>query len=149
MMVSRRSGSALCLLVFALLGGCAVQEMAPPVVPVVAAPNLDVGTLWVAFAVDGVAEVVRPKPTLKWVSADQISGSGGCNGFTGRAVRVQDHLRIGPLAPAGKPCLSLPGEQEDLFFKVLELTRKFRTEPERLILEDDSGKVLARFQIAN
>jgi heat shock protein HslJ len=149
MMVSRLSGSALCLLVFAVLGGCSVQELAPPVVPAVAAPNLEVGTLWVAFAVDGVAEIVRPKPTLKWVSADQISGSGGCNGFTGRAVRVQDRLRIGPLAPAGKPCLSLPGEQEDLFFKVLEMTRKFRTEPGRLILEDDSGKVLARFQIAN
>jgi heat shock protein HslJ len=39
----------------------------------------------------------------------------------------------------------MPGSQEDLFFKALELTRKARVENDQLILMDDAGKQLARF----
>jgi heat shock protein HslJ len=145
LMVSRLSSSIFCLLLFAVLGGCAVRDAAPPVAAQAAAPSLDIGTQWVAFAVDGVTEIVRPKPTLKWVGVDQIAGSGGCNGFAGRAVQVQDRLRIGPLAPAGKPCLTLPGEQEDLFFKALEMTRKVWLDGDQLVLLDDAGVQLVRF----
>ncbi len=107
-------------------------------------------TAWVAFAIDGVAEVLAPKPTLRWLDAEQISGTGGCNLFTARAKRNQDTLRIASLTPTGKPCLALPGSQEDLFFKALEQTRRFRLvrveqEQGQLVLEDESGLVLARF----
>jgi heat shock protein HslJ len=43
----------------------------------------------------------------------------------------------------------MPGSQEDLFFKALELTRKARLEGDQLVLLDDAGKVLARFLKAN
>ena len=152
------------LLVAALLSGCAVappssstasagspsasaaaatQTPASPVVLALA------GTEWAAFAVDGKAEVTNPKPKLRWLSADKVAGTGGCNGFTGSSVAGPDSLRLGPLASTGRACLSMPGSQEDLFFKALELTRRAKIERDQLVLMDESGKQLARLMRTN
>jgi putative lipoprotein len=103
----------------------------------------------VAFAIQGVPEVVTPKPKLRWLAADQITGTGGCNGFKGRSSANLSTLQLGPLASTGRACLSMPGSQEDLYFKALELTRKARIERDQLILLDDAGKQLARFLRSN
>ena len=107
------------------------------------------GTEWSAFAVDGKAEVINPKPKLRWLTADKVAGTGGCNGFTGPSVAGPDTLRLGPLVSTGRACLSMPGSQEDMFFKALELTRKARMDRDQLVLMDETGKQLARFQRAN
>jgi heat shock protein HslJ len=107
------------------------------------------GTEWAAFAIDGKPEVLNPKPKLRWLSADKVSGTGGCNGFSGPSVAGPDSLRLGPLASTGRACLSMPGSQEDLFFKALESTRKAKIERDQLVLMDESGKQLARFLKTN
>ena len=108
------------------------------------------GTEWAAFAINGKAEVLNPKPKIRWLSADKVAGTGGCNGFSGPSVvGGMGSLILGPLASTGRACLSMPGSQEDLFFKALELTRKARIERDQLILMDDSGKQLARFLKTN
>lgn len=153
------------LSVAALLGACAVAPsgkapsspsaaspvpVAVPSAPAAPAPLALAGTEWAAFAIDGKAEVVNPKPKLRWLSADKVSGSGGCNGFVGPAVSgASGMLTLGPLASTGRACLSMPGSQEDLFFKALELTRKARIERDQLVLTDDNGKQLARFVRTN
>lgn len=152
------------LLAAALLGGCAVS---PPssspasagspsatTAAVAQTPAAPValslaGTEWAAFAVDGKAEVTNPKPKLRWLSADKVAGTGGCNGFSGPSVAGPDSLRLGPLASTGRACLSMPGSQEDLFFKALELTRKAKIDRDQLVLMDESGKQLARFLKTN
>lgn len=143
------------------LVACAVPEsgLARPIATTapagVAAPGVAVtasllaGTTWTAFAIDGVAEVLIPKPKLRWDLSQRVSGTGGCNAFGGTSVVGYDSLRLGPLAPTGKTCLTLPGAQEDLFFKVLELTRKARIEGDQLVLLDATGKTLARFLAGN
>ena len=130
------------LLMVAVLGGCAALESVPAAVPVTST-ELVAGE-WVAFAVDGVDEVVSPKPKLRWTEAEQVSGTGGCNAFAGRAVAGPQGLRIGPLRALGKPCLTLPGGQEDRFFQALEQTRTARLEQDQLVLVDAAGKTLAR-----
>nr|WP_295778124.1 META domain-containing protein [Rhodoferax sp.] len=107
------------------------------------------GTEWVAFAIDGKAEVVNPKPKLRWLSADKVAGTGGCNGFTGPSVVGPGSLMLGPLASTGRACLSMPGSQEDVFFKALELTRKAKMDRDQLVLMDESGKQLVRFLKTN
>lgn len=137
--------TAYSLLLATLLSACAAptQVAAPrPVAPTAASLA---GTEWVAFAIDGMAEVSNPKPKLRWVSADRLAGTGGCNGFTGTVVVAPNSLLLGPLASTGRACLSMPGSQEDLFFKALELTRNARVERDQLILLDQAGKQLARF----
>lgn len=107
------------------------------------------GTTWTAFALDGVAEVLSPKPKLRWDLSQRVTGTGGCNAFTGASVFGSDSLRLGPLAATGKACVTLPGGQEDLFFKALELTRTARLEDEQLVLLDGNGKPLMRLLPGN
>ncbi len=117
--------------------------------PAPAAPVSLAGTSWIAIAVNGVSEVVAPKPKLRWTSADRIAGTGGCNGFTGRSTVGLDDLHIGPMDSTGRACLSMPGSQEDMFFKALESTQKARVERDQLVLLDGAGKQMARFVKAN
>ena len=114
-----------------------------------AAPVSLAGTSWIAIAVNGVPEVVAPKPKLNWTSADRVAGTGGCNRFSGRATVGLDDLHIGPLDSMGRACLSMPGSQEDMFFKALESTQKARIERDQLVLLDGNGKQMARFVKAN
>jgi heat shock protein HslJ len=145
-MAPQHHSFSLCsLLLAALLSACAVPSPVAAPAAAVPTPVSLAGTEWVAFAIDGVAEVVAPKPKLRWVSADQVSGTGGCNPFRGRAVVGQGSFLLGPLASMGRACLSMPGSQEDMFFKALELTRKGRLDRDQLVLTDGSGKVLVRF----
>lgn len=153
-MVILRLRATLCsLAVVALLGGCAAPgsghgSVTPPTSDgSTTAPLL--GSDWVAFAIAGTPEVLGNKPKLRWVSTDQVVGTGGCNGFKGRSSTNLASLQLGPLASTGRACLSMPGSQEDLFFKALELTRKARLERDQLILLDDGGKQLARLLRSN
>ncbi len=137
------------LLLAGLLSACALPtRVEAPVASALTSASL-AGTEWVAFAIDGAPEVTPPKPRLRWTSADEVAGTGGCNPFRGPASVAAGVLRLGPLASTGRACLSMPGSQEDLFFKALELTRKARLDRDQLVLMDDAGKVLARFLKTN
>lgn len=112
-------------------------------------PTMLRATAWTVFAIDGVAEVLSPKPKLRWDLSQRLTGTGGCNAFGGASVVGPDSLRLGPLTATGKACLTLPGDQEDRFFKALELTRKARLEGEQLVLLDANGKPLVRLLPGN
>ena len=129
------------------LSGCSVPPQRPAVVEVATAQRL-MGVQWMAVAIDGVTPVLEPRPTLRWTTAQQIVGSGGCNQFRGRAVAGADGLLIGPLGGVGTACVSAPGGQEDLFFKALENTRKAQLEGGLLVLLDADGNMLARLESA-
>lgn len=154
---------ALCsLLTIVLLTACAVapsntSTATPagmpanvPSSPAAPATLVLAGTEWIAFAIDGKSEVLNPKPKLRWLSADKVAGTGGCNGFSGpSSVAGPGSLLLGPLASTGRACLSMPGSQEDMFFKALESTRKAKIERDQLVLMDESGKQLARLLKTN
>ncbi len=161
-MASQQLNLVLCsLLAAALLSACAVtpsssksspgspDPSSAPQTPPAPVTLALAGTEWAAFSIDGKPEVVNPKPKLRWLSADKVAGTGGCNGFTGPSVAGVDSLRLGPLASTGRVCLSMPGSQEDLFFKALELTRKAKMDRDQLVLMDESGKQLARLLRTN
>ena len=107
------------------------------------------GAEWTALAIDGVRQVTTPKPTLRWTGPQQIVGSAGCNQFRGRAVLEGSSLRIGHIAGVGRACITAPSGQEDMFFKAIENTRNARMENGQLVLLDESGKTLARFDASS
>lgn len=154
-----KTGAAFCAvpLVAGLLA-CTVPPTQPasnPPGPVLATPggvvtqSVLAGTTWTAFFIEGVAEVLSPKPKLRWDFSQRVSGTGGCNAFGGASVFGLDSLRLGPLAATGKACVTLPGAQEDRFFRALERTRKARLEGEQLVLLDASGNPLVRLLPGN
>lgn len=149
-MATRTPGLKLVSLVLvAVLSACAVPGPTSRSADQPLTSTALVGGEWVAFAIQGAPEVQVPKPKLRWTAPDQVTGTGGCNGFKGRSSANLSTLQLGPLASTGRACLSMPGSQEDLFFKALELTRKARVERDQLILMDDAGKQLARFLRSN
>ncbi len=130
------------LVLLGALVGCEAPPVQPQAGPVSGAQLQ--GREWVASYIDGIATVTAPAPRLRWTAADQLSGSGGCNAFMGRAVVEQGALQLGPLAATGKMCLTAPQGQEDRFFKALEAARSVRLQDGQLLLEDATGRLLAR-----
>jgi len=125
--------------------GAPAQPQPPAPVLVPASPTL-LGGQWTAFAIDGLVEAVAPKPVLRWIRPDRVEGSAGCIGFSAQASPQGANLRFSNLLPVGKPCLTLPGGQEDKFFKALERARSSRFEGDaQLVLLDEDGRVVARF----
>lgn len=138
---SRRLASSLLVL---LVSACALPSPQQGGLPASGAAL--VGQEWVATQIAGVSTVLAPVPRLRWASAEQITGSGGCNAFAGRAVVNQGALQVGNLAATGRLCVALPqGGQEDRFFAVLESARTVRLVDGQLVLEDAAGQILARF----
>jgi hypothetical protein len=88
-----------------LLGACAQ----PPVnlsITVPVTPTVMAGTEWIAFSIDGVDEVLAPKPQLRWVQPERVTGTGGCNAFRGLAVSAA--FALAPwLLQALRVCLCL------------------------------------------
>lgn len=131
------------LLISGFLLGCTVAPPASPPVSLVNAINL-VGVDWIATAIEGVAQLQHPRPRLRWNNMDNFSGSGGCNAFHGQALITTQSIRVVALVPVGKPCMTEPGSQEDLFFKALETAHTIRLESGQLQILAEDGRILLR-----
>lgn len=91
-------------------------------------------------------------PSLRFLDGDRVSGSGGCNRFTGPASVSSSGVRIGPLAATRMACLDDAMAVEGRFFAAIESARGARIEEGRLVLLDAAGKPalrLARVRPAN
>ncbi|WP_377703449.1 META domain-containing protein [Pseudoduganella sp. UC29_71] len=86
------------------------------------------------------------KQSLKFDSSKGIvSGSGGCNNFTGAYQWSGKSLKMGPLASTRRACMDdASGKQENAYLQALDATRTWKVEGKTLILSGDSGQ-LARF----
>nr|WP_168224788.1 META domain-containing protein [Rhodoferax aquaticus] len=126
-----------------LLGACAVTSKSSTLQTL--RPDSVVGPVWEALTLEGSIPLVAPKPTFRWVDSSQIVGSGGCNSFAVQAALEGQTVHLGPLRPQGKPCMTAPSGQEDMFFRALERTRQMGMEGEQLLLLDGRSQVIARF----
>jgi heat shock protein HslJ len=74
----------------------------------------------------------------------QVTGSGGCNRFSGSYGAGRDTLRFGRLTSTLMLCDD--GGIETEFFRVLDETRRYRVQGRTLELLDDRGRSLARLE---
>lgn len=90
------------------------------------------GSAWtlISFEIDtGVIPTVMNAPATLTFStageqANRISGSGGCNRYTGSYTLADNRLRIGPLASTRMMCDPVRMEQEDRFFQALSTAER-------------------------
>ena len=94
------------------------------------------GGVW---KVVGIGAKAVTGPTLE-VNGDKVSGSGGCNRYSGPAVIKGENARFGPLASTRMACEHLDIEQA--FFNALEGVRTYSADDERLILLAADGQPL-------
>ena len=110
-----------------------------------------VHTRWVPVRIGDRAVTVTGQEREPWFvlepQARRVTGSGGCNRFTGSFQSGAGTLRFGPLAGTRMACPAM--ERETAFLRALEGTRRFRLAGRHLDLEDSSGVVLARLEERN
>ena len=125
----------------AILTGALAFAMA---VPVSADDDEEDGPLaasWAAIEVNG-----HPVEGLTFAYTTQkVSGSGGCNHFSGPIVIEDDAIQIGPLAATKMPCEGKSGIEAE-YFTALEAARSFTVHGDMLSLKADDGHVLVKFK---
>lgn len=82
--------------------------------------------------------------TLNYTT-DKVSGTGGCNRFSGPISIEDDAIQIGPLAATKMMCEG-KSEIETQYFTALEAARSFVVEGDMLTLKADDGHVLVKFK---
>lgn len=112
-----------------------------PATPQPAAP---VGR-WLAEDIGGGGVLDRVQTTLEIAADGRVSGSGGCNRYTGAAKFSGPAMSIGPVASTRMACTPAAMDQEAKFFKVLERAKAWRIDPTRrkLVLLSEGGAPLA------
>jgi heat shock protein HslJ len=126
-----------------LQGGGRMQFSAMP------APSL-VGPSWQLLAYNNGRNAVQSvmigtQPTAMFGADGQISGSGGCNSFSGPYQSTASTLSIGPLASTMMACEQPVMDQETAYLAALERARTYRFDNGRLVLADATGATQADF----
>lgn len=107
---------------------------------------------WLAEDIRHGGVIDRLQTVLELGADGEVSGSGGCNRITGRAVIAGDGIAFGPLASTKMACAPAAMNQERKFFDALRDVRAWRVDPVRgkLMLLDANSQsivVLARMPL--
>jgi heat shock protein HslJ len=113
------------------------------------------GSRWIATMINngrgGVASVVEgTEVTAEFGTDGRVSGSGGCNRFSGEYTLEGDSLAIGPVASTRMACFEPEGvgEQESAYFAALARTASWTFRDERLQLRAADGALQVEFRPA-
>jgi heat shock protein HslJ len=119
--------------------------------PAAAGPNEALtGTYWQAVAIDGNPAVPLPKKReahiIFMAEGNRVSGSTGCNRFTGTFTQTGDNLSFAPLAITKMACPPPLDAQERAFLAALQAITAMHLAGNTLELKDASGKVRLRLE---
>lgn len=138
----RRAGiAALVCAAALLLGACGSGDSAgaPPATLPGTQWDLDVGALGGAGSEDIASD-------LRFGADGRVSGSDGCNTFTGGYEVDGSSLRFGPLASTRKACVGAAQQVADRVSAALADVRSFSAGADTLVLKDDGGTPLLRYR---
>ena len=105
------------------------------------ADDADQAVNWLAIELNG-----KPVegPTLK-IADNRVTGTGGCNRFTGPIVVNENAIKIGPVASTKMLC-SGKAEVEADYFAALEQAQTYSIEGDSLTLMSSSGSTILKFK---
>lgn len=106
------------------------------------------GEEWVAVTIEGEPLVDDTHVTILFGADGRVSGSGGCNRFSGSYSVVDGELSVGPLANTMMACAEPVMEQEQRLHRVLGATRMVQVEGESLVLREAEDDPETRFRRA-
>jgi len=102
-------------------------------------PRLE-GTSWVLASLTGIPPVAGTEITATFGTDRRVSGSAGCNRYTGAYDASGPSIEVGPLASTRMHCPT-PGvmEQEQRYMVTLEAAVLVAVEGDQLLLVDAGG----------
>ena len=112
-------------------------------------------TSWEATGINngkgGVVSTATTSMSTALFAGGRLSGSGGCNRFTGTYETEGDQISIGPAAATRMLCNEPEGimDQEQQYFEAMERARTFSLTPEKLELRDEDGALQVSFRVAS
>ena len=105
------------------------------------------GTSWVVVDIGGDAPVGATAPPIAFDDQGTVTGTGGCNTFSGEVTIDGSDLTFGPLASTQMACEEDVSNQEQAFFTALQGVTGYTIDDEgRLVLEGDDGSLT--FEVA-
>jgi len=110
------------------------------------------GVTWVLSRYeDGSGEVVGVLDGTRvdaYFSDGSVSGTGGCNSYSGEYTSSDGSIEIGALVQTEIFCMEPEGvmDQEAAFFQAMSRASSYRLEDSSLVLEDEEGGTLAVFE---
>lgn len=112
-----------------------------------------VGTAWSATMINngsgGVTSLVAgSEVTAAFGEAGTVTGTGGCNRYTGPFTVEDETIAIGPLASTRKACPEPAGvdAQEAAFVSAMERATRYAIDGTTLELRDDGGALQVSFE---
>ena len=102
------------------------------------------GSRWVVEDIAGRGVVDRLRTELAFGAEGRVSGSGGCNRFTGGYTLDGAALRFGQMASTQMACIPAAMDQERRFFEALAAVTGWRLENGLLHLTGAGGATLIR-----
>ncbi|HEV8109488.1 MAG TPA: META domain-containing protein [Burkholderiales bacterium] len=119
-----------------VLAGCQSPATVAPANPLV-------GTAWLAWDINGSGPGGKTYATLVF-NPGRISGSGGCNRFSGALEVKADAWQASDIAVTRMECAPELMKEEAAFLGALEAARSHRVEGGLLTLIDESGQTRLR-----
>jgi len=112
--------TVVCLLLISL-SGCAAKQKTVVKTPVDDARILEqlAGRVWVAEYIHGRPVVDMSHSSMIFTTDGKVSGSSGCNSYTGSYTLKDGKLSFGTLAATMKLCAHALNDQETRFFRSL------------------------------
>lgn len=137
-MTGRSVALAAFVLAGSLLAGCGDSGNATPEPTFVTLA----GTTWRAVSVAARSTVAGTEPTIAF-EVDRVSGSGGCNRFSGPYEYVDGVLTFGEMPMTAIGCPEPIGSIENAFMRTLSAVKATAIDNDgRLILNGPGGQVI-------
>jgi heat shock protein HslJ len=103
------------------------------------------GSEWRPVAIGDTAPGSDSGSFVQFRGEGQITGTGGCNRFSGTYEIDGATIRIGPLAATRRACPPPLMHREAALFAALERARRYQRARIDLTLYDEAGSAVARF----
>jgi len=112
------------------------------------------GTSWTAISYNNGNEAVvsviietEGMLTADFDNEGMLSGSGGCNSYSGPYSTDGDAIEIGPIASTERACLEPEGimEQESLYLAALQTAATYSVRGETMEMRTEGGALVANF----
>ncbi len=92
------------------------------------------GTNWQLLQLGPNGAMSENLPTLSFSADGKVSGSGGCNTFSGPVTISGMAIKFGPLAATKKACSEEANAQEAAYLKALEQAQTFEIRATSLLI---------------
>lgn len=100
---------------------------------------------WLVVEMNGAVVQGDSIPQMDFGENGQVSGTSGCNQFTGSYTYEDGKLAFGPLASTRKACFGELNTQEVTFFETLTQVASAGVQSGGTVLMDSQGNILMRF----